>query len=336
MTSTPNGNVAAEVTDQSASSELQSALDNYNQLSPRQIAWRRLKKNKVALASGIVALFFLILAYGAPLFAGIFHVDPNSRFPDAIDGTGLVKGSFNGMGLHHPFGFEPGTGRDLFALLVYGSRISFTIAIITSVAFAAVGSIFAVIAALYGGKIDNFFGRLADFLLAFPFTFFVIALSVPLTKSIESTGIAQNNGARMIMLVLLLVIFSWSGFFRVVRSQVLTLREKEFVMAAHALGAGNRRIIFKEILPNLYPLIIIYLSISLPGYLTAEATFSFLGIGIQAPASTWGLTLDDAVNYWQRDPVYLLIPTLMLIIVVLALNLFGDGLRDALDTKSDR
>ena len=140
----------------------------------------------------------------------------------------------------------------------------------------------------------------------------------------------------MIMLVLLLVIFSWSGFFRVVRSQVLTLREKEFVMAAHALGAGNRRIIFKEILPNLYPLIIIYLSISLPGYLTAEATFSFLGIGIQAPASTWGLTLDDAVNYWQRDPVYLLIPTLMLIIVVLALNLFGDGLRDALDTKSDR
>jgi peptide/nickel transport system permease protein len=133
-----------------------------------------------------------------------------------------------------------------------------------------------------------------------------------------------------------LVIFSWPSLYRVMRSQVLTIREKEFVLAARALGASNSRIIFREILPNLWPIAIVYLTISLPGYLAAEATYSFLGVGVQAPAATWGLVLNDASNYWQRDTWYLIIPAAMIIIVVLALNLFGDGLRDALDSRSDR
>jgi len=149
-------------------------------------------------------------------------------------------------------------------------------------------------------------------------------------------GLAHHNGARIIVMVSVLVVFSWPGFFRVVRSQVLSIREKEFILAARTQGASNMRIIFKEILPNLWPLAIVYLSISLPGYLAAEAVFSFLGVGVQAPGSTWGLVLNDATNFWQRDPAYLAIPAGMVIIVVLALNLFGDGLRDALDSKSDR
>ena len=287
------------------------------------------------MVSGAIAIIAMILAYGAPLFTGLLGLNPNSTYQNLLDSAGLPQSGFNGMSFSHPFGLEPGSGRDLFALMLYGSRISFSVAIITSVSFVLVGMILGIVAALYGGQTDNILGRIADYLLSFPFLFFAIALSSSITLSIQKMGIAQGNGARIIMLIGLLLIFSWSGFFRIIRSQVLTLREKEFILAARSLGASNRRIIFKEIMPNLIPIAVVYLTISLPGYLSTEATLSFLGVGIQAPASTWGLTLDDATNYWQKDPVYLLIPAGLIIIVVLALNLFGDGLRDALDSRSN-
>ena len=124
------------------------------------------------------------------------------------------------------------------------------------------------------------------------------------------------------------------GFARLNRSQAMSLRERDFVMAAQAAGASSRRIIIKEMLPNLWPTANVFLSLSLPGYLSAEAVFSFLGVGIQAPASTWGLVLSDAVSYWRQDPAYLVIPSIMLVIVVLSLNLLGDAVRDALDPKA--
>jgi peptide/nickel transport system permease protein len=306
------------------------------QRSPRQIAWHRLKRNKVSMISAYIAIFFLILAFGAPIFTAIFHVNNTNVYPNALSASGMPIGPWGGVSWKHPFGLEPGVGRDLFGLLVYGSRISFSVAIITSISFVVVGLFLGISAGLIGGVLDNVIGRICDFLLAFPTIFMFVALSVPLTLRVEATGIAHNNGARIVVMVLILVVFSWPGFFRVVRSQVLSIREKEFILAARVAGASNIRIIFKEILPNLWPLAIIYLSISLPGYLAAEAVFSFLGVGVQAPGSTWGLVLNDASNFWQRDPAYLGIPAGMVIIVVLTLNLFGDGLRDALDSKSDR
>ena len=319
-----------------ASNKAASEQASLIQQSPRQIAWRRLKKNKVAMAGGFVALFFIVLAFGAPIFTAIFHVNPNETYSGVLNDQGVPKGNFNGMSWHHPFGFEQGTGRDLFALLTYGARISFTVAIITSIVYVLLGMVLGIISALFGGWVDNLIGRIADFLLAFPLIFLFIALSTPLTLIVTNSGLAQGNGARIIVLVTFLVIFSWPGLYRVMRSQVLTIREKEFVLAAKALGASNTRIIFREILPNLWPIAIVYLTISLPGYLATEATFSFLGVGVQAPAATWGLVLNDASNYWQRDSWYLVIPAAMIIAVVLALNLFGDGLRDALDSRSDR
>jgi len=304
--------------------------------SPREIAWRRLKRNKVAMVSLGISLFFILLGFLAPLVTKIFGVDNSTIYQGVLDGSGMPKGHWGGISWHHPFGIEPGVGRDLFGLLTYGSRISFSIAFITSIAFVAVGLFLGISAGLIGGAYDSAIGRVADFMLAFPSTFMYVALSIPLTQRVESMGIAHKNGARIVVMVVILVIFSWPGFFRVVRSQVLSIREKEFVLASRSLGASNMRIIVKEILPNLWPLAIIYLSISLPGYLAAEAVYSFLGVGVQAPGSTWGLVLNDAQNYWQRDSAYLIIPAAMVIIVVLALNLFGDGLRDALDSKSDR
>jgi peptide/nickel transport system permease protein len=255
-------------------------------------------------------------------------------YPDQLGDEGLPIGSFGGISLKHPFGIEPGAGRDVFAMLLYGSRISFTIAIITTISTIGIGMLLGITAGYFRGKVDGFIGRLSDLVFAFPSFFMIIALSIPLYQRIEDAGIAQGNNARLLMLVTFFVLFGWPGFTRLVRSQAMSLRERDFVMAAQTQGASNWRIITKEMLPNLWPTAIVFLSLSLPGYLSAEAVFSFLGVGVQPPASTFGLVLSDAVKYWRTDVMYLLIPSAMLITIVLALNLLGDAIRDALDAKS--
>lgn len=304
--------------------------------SPAKIAWMRLRQNKVAFYSGFVALFFVIAAFTAPLITRLMGLNPTSQYASKVAETGIPFGHFGGMSWSHPLGLEPGVGRDLMSLLLYGSRISFTVAIITSVFSIGIGMIVGIASGYYGGRVDAVIGRISDFILSFPSTFMIVALSIPLTQRIEATNLARDNGARIIVLVIFFVIFGWPAFARLVRSQVLSMRERDFVMAAQSQGASGIRIILKELLPNLWPTAIVFLSLSLPGFLAAEAVFSFLGVGVQAPASTWGLVLSDSVGYWQQDPAYLLIPSIMLILVVLSLNLSGDGLRDALDPKSDR
>ena len=217
---------------------------------------------------------------------------------------------------------------------LYGSRISFSIAIITTFSTIGLGMVIGISVGYFRGKVDAIVGRFSDFLLSFPATFMIIALSLPLVQRVEALGIAKDNGARVIVLVVFFLFFGWMGFARLIRSQAMSLRERDFVMAAQAAGASSKRIILKEMLPNLWPTAIVFISLSLPGFLSAEAVYSFLGVGIQAPASTWGLVLSDAVSYWRQDPSYLLIPSIMLVIVVLALNLLGDAIRDALDPKA--
>lgn len=309
-------------------------INQFVQRSPRQIAWIRLKRNKVSIVSGSVAFFFVFIAFAAPLITKLFNVDNTTTYLDQLV-DGQPKGSFGGISLAHPLGIEPGAGRDLLALLLYGSRISFSIAIITSITYIGIGLVLGISSAYIGGFFDSLIGRIADFLLSFPTTFMYVALSLPLALRIEATGLAKDNGARIVVMVLVLSIFSWPGFYRVVRSQVLSLKEREFILASQALGASRFRIIFRELLPNLWPIATIYLSISLPGYLAAEAVYSFLGVGVQAPSSTWGLVLNDASSFWQSNPTYFLIPAVMVLLVVLSLNLLGDGIRDALDPKSD-
>jgi peptide/nickel transport system permease protein len=190
-------------------------------------------------------------------------------------------------------------------------------------------------AGYFRGRVDAVIGRFSDLLFAFPSFFMIIALSIPMVERVESLGIVRDNGARLTVLIIFFVFFGWPGFARLVRSQAMSLRERDFIMAAQSQGASNWRIITKEMLPNLWPTAIVFLSLSLPGYLSAEAVFSFLGVGINPPASTFGLVLSDAVKYWRADPAYLIIPCAMLISIVLALNLLGDAVRDALDTKAE-
>jgi peptide/nickel transport system permease protein len=304
------------------------------QRTQRQIAWTRFKRNKVGVFSACVAIFFVAAAFLAPVLTYLMGLKDQQTYPMALNQFAMPIGSSGGMSISHPLGVEPGAGRDLLTLMLYGSRLSFTVAFITSVASIGLGMLIGISTGYFRGKVDAIVGRFSDFLLSFPSTFMIIALSLPMTQRIEGWGIARDNGARVVVLILFFVLFGWMGFARLIRSQAFSMRERDFVMAAQALGASSFRIITKELLPNLWPSAIVFLSLALPGYLALEATFSFLGVGIQAPGSSFGLVLADAVGYWRSDPAYLLIPAIYLIIMVLALNLLGDAIRDALDPKA--
>jgi len=303
--------------------------------SPRQIAWMRFKRNKVGVGAGILSITLLLLSLFAPIVSKIIGVDPDTLHLDVLDtsGSGIPTVGFS---WEHPLGLIPGTGRDFLAQLLYGSRISFMIAILTTITSLTIGLFVGIIGGYFRGRIDNYLGRTTDFLLAFPAFFMIVALNQPMVARIEEAGIAQGNGARIIFLVFFLSFFGWPGFSRLVRSQVLSLREREFVTAAQAMGATRWRVITKELIPNLWAPVIVVTSLSLPGYLGAEAVYSFLGLGVQPPASTWGILLSNATRYVTVMPSFFLIAAGSLVIVVLAFNLVGDALRDALDPRADR
>lgn len=296
----------------------------------------RFKRNKAGLLALVVTAVYVLSAFAAPLICGIVGVSPTATYPDLLDEFGLPQGALGGISLNHPFGIEPGAGRDVFAMLLYGSRISFTLAIIASVSTIGLGLLIGTLVGYFRGWVDATVGRFSDFLLAFPTTFMIVGLSLPMTQRVEALGFVRDNAARITVLILFFTFFGWPGFTRIIRSQVLSMRERDFVLAARSLGASTRRIVMKELLPNLWSPVIVFLSLALPGYLAAEAVFSFLGVGVQAPATTWGLVLADGINYWHEVPIYLVIPSVMLVIIVLALNVLGDAIRDALDPKADR
>lgn len=301
--------------------------------SPRQIAWMRFKRNKVGVAAAIVSISLLSLSLMAPLVTRLLGLDKDELNLDLLDISGIPT---VGYSLEHPLGLIPGTGRDYLAQLLYGSRISFLVAILTTITALTIGLFVGIIGGYFRGRVDNYLGRFTDFLLAFPAFFMIVALSEPMVKRIEGAGIAQGNSARIVFLVFFLSFFGWPGFSRLIRSQVLSIREREYVTAAQAMGASRTRVILKELLPNLWAPVIVVVSLSLPGYLASEAVYSYLGIGVQPPASTWGILLSNATRYVTVMPSFFLIAAGSLVVVVLAFNLVGDALRDALDPRADR
>jgi len=304
--------------------------------SPRQIAWMRFKRNKVGMVAAGISVTIILLSLFAPLVCKLLGINPDDLNLDVLDTAGVPNLPNGGISLDHPLGLTPGTGRDLLANLLYGSRISFMVAILTTSLTLFIGLVVGIVGGYFRGRIDDYLGRFTDFLLAFPAFFMIVALSEPMVARIQDAGIAQGNGARIIFLIFFSSFFGWPGFSRLVRSQVLSLRERDFVTAAQAMGASRRRIVFKELMPNLWAPVIVVVSLSLPGYLAAEAVFSFLGIGIQAPATTWGILLDNSRRFVTVYPNFFLIVAGSLVLVVLAFNLVGDALRDALDPRSER
>lgn len=299
--------------------------------TPRQIAWMRFKRNKVGVISLCLTVFFVVAAFFFPL---ILQLDDHP-YLETLNEFGMPIGIYGGMSWTHPLGVEPGTGRDLLSLLLYGSRLSFTVALIITVLTIGMGMLIGIATGYFRGRVDWTIGRLADFLLSFPGIFMIIALIIPCAEGIKNLGIHDDNVARITVLVIFLIFFGWPSVYRIVRSQVMSLRERDFIVAAQTLGASNWHIIAKELLPNLWSTAIVLMSLNLPGYLATEAAFSYLGVGVQAPASSFGLVLSDSISYWRNDPAYLLITSIMLVVIVLALNLLGDAVRDALDPKQN-
>ena len=304
--------------------------------SPRQLAWLRFRKDRFALIAACVISFYILAAVFAPVICSLLGISPYTLDGKALNDYGLPQGAFGGISREHWLGVEPGTGRDILARLLYGARVSLGVGFIGTLLATSIGVVLGVIAGYKRGKIDAVISRMTDLTLAFPSFLLIIALTRPFTQRLESLGIPEGNPARLTYIVLVLSLFGWVYVARVVRGQTLSLREREFVEAARASGAGTGHIVFRQLMPNLWAPVIVIISLSLPGYVATESTLSFLGLGLEAPAASWGVMLGDSVRYYRADPTYLFIPGIALVILVLAFNILGDAIRDALDPKSDR
>ncbi|GAB2838673.1 ABC transporter permease [Actinocorallia aurea] len=298
--------------------------------SPWQIAWSRLKRDKVAIA-GAVAIVLLTLA---AIFGPWFLPNPNVSNQDLIDTSMLrPKEGFlhSGMSWEHLLGVEPTTGRDVLARILIGTRVSLLVAIISTLLSVVVGVVIGGIAGYFGGWVDTVVSRAMDALLAFPLLLFAIALVGILPRSMF--GI-EGNGLKIGLLIVIIGLFYCPYIGRIVRGQVLSLREREFVDAARALGASHTHVYFKEILPNLFAPIIVYATLLIPTNILFEASLSFLGVGVKPPLPSLGGMLSEAAKGYENTPLFMVFPGLTIFLAVLAFNLLGDGLRDALDPRS--
>ncbi|MFD7640373.1 ABC transporter permease [Kitasatospora sp. NPDC059795] len=301
--------------------------------SPGRIAWDRLKRDKVALAGGVVVILLVLAAIFAPVLSSMFGHPPNEPHPDQINpDLGLPRGSFGGISGDFLLGVDPTFGRDVFSRILYGAQISMLVALGAAVLSVCIGVVMGVTAGYFGGWVDAFISRVMDILLAFPQLLFSIALVSVMPTS--AFGI-PDQWLRPLILVFVIGFFGWPYIGRIVRGQAMSLREREFVDAARSLGAGRTHILFRELLPNLVAPILVYATLIIPTNILNEAALSFLGAGVRPPTASWGQMLSEAVRIYQADPMYMVVPGLAIFITVLAFNLFGDGLRDALDPKGN-
>jgi peptide/nickel transport system permease protein len=304
--------------------------------SIREIVWTRLRRDRIATVCMAILVVYILLAVIGPNVLSIFGWDPYTLNPSTLDPAkaGLPILPYGGISAAHPLGVEAGTGRDIMAQLVNGLRISLIIATSATLLTVTFGVFIGIVAGYFGGWTDSILGRFMDLVLAFPFLLVILALSGPLTQRLVDIGVPQGNESRVLYLVLAFSLFGWPYLARIVRGQVISFREREFVEAAIAMGAGRGRILFGEILPNLWAPILVYATLTLPSYISYEAAIAFLGVSVQPPDVTFGGMLASSVRFFNVVPTYLLIPGSALVILVVAFNLLGDALRDALDPKA--
>jgi len=296
-----------------------------------RIAWLRLRRDKAAMTGGLIVLLLILVAVIGPFFVQ----NPDTYHTNLINATfSRPNGPLGGISLAHPLGVEPITGRDMLARIVVGARYSLLIGFLATLLAVVIGVVMGAIAGYFGGRADAIIARSMDVLLAFPVLVFAIALLGVIPGS--AFGLSGNT-LRVALLVFTIGFFAWPYMGRIIRGQTLSLREREFVDAARSLGARAPYILFRELLPHLVGPILVYATLLMPTNILAEAALSYLGIGIIPPTPSWGGMLSDAVinGFYSVDPMYMIIPGLAIFITIVAFNLFGDGLRDALDPKSN-
>ncbi|MCU1593695.1 MAG: dipeptide transporter superfamily, rane [Frankiales bacterium] len=294
--------------------------------SPGKIALDRLRSNLPAMIGLAFVVFIGLVAVFAPQIVDALGHPPNQTSVDHLTDNGLPKGHLSGISGSYLFGIEPQTGRDIFSRICYGARVSLGISLTATFLSMVLGLFFGSVAGFFPGKVDAGISRVMDLLLAFPGLLFTISL----------IGAVPDNVPRPVIIVLVLGGLGWPYIGRLIRTFVLSLREREFVDAARVSGAGEWRILFREVLPNLTGPVLTYTMLLIPGNVVAEAALSYLGVGIRVPTASWGSMLSDASAYYSVDPFYLVVPGLVLFLTVFAFNLFGDGVSEAFNPKSNR
>jgi peptide/nickel transport system permease protein len=300
--------------------------------SASRLFWERFREDKAAILGAVVILtLILIAAVGGPLAAWITGHPSLAAYPRVMeDEFGIPKGPNSQFW----FGAD-GTGRDLFVRTMYGARTSLLVGVAASLIAVVVGLVVGMAAGYFGGWIDMALSRVGDVMLSLPSLLIAIGIAAACALKGCLAGILQP-GIRVVIGVI--AFFTWPYIARIVRSTTLSLREKEFVEAARSLGASDRRIIFREILPNLVAPITIWATLLIPANILFEAALSFLGLGVPVTTASWGSALSDAAagGLYRDAPWMMIFPGIFLVLTTLAFNLLGDGLRDALDPRSER
>jgi ABC-type dipeptide/oligopeptide/nickel transport system permease subunit len=288
--------------------------------SPWRLGMERLVRDRAAMISLVVIVLIVLMAIFAPAIAAILGHGPNQQFPSiGLTPLGQPKGP-NGT-------FLLGTddqGRDILVRIAYGTRISLIVGVLATVITVVIGAVVGLMAGYFGGAADSFLALIMDWLLAIPFLLFAISLVAVFHASLA-------------IVILVIGLFGWASVGRIVRGQVMSMKEKEYVEAARALGAGPWRIMFIDILPNVIAPIIVYSTLLIPLSIVTEASLSFVGVGIPPPTADWGQMISAAQSQYQYGAWwYLVFPSLALLITTLAFNIFGDGVRDAFDPRGDQ
>jgi len=308
--------------------------------SPMRIAFGRLVRDKVAVICALVVLFFVLVAIFAGTICNIFNVSTEtvlaSRYLDVLGG-GLPKPEYGppngGFTIEHPFGIAPRTANDNLAWWVFGCRTSLSIAFLATIIASVTGVVLGLTAGFLGGAVDRLISFVTDLFMTIPFLLAALTLAPIVSERFrESEDYAQ---VQFYNLIFVLAVFGWMPIARLIRGEVLSLREREFILSARVLGMPTRRILAKELLPNLVAPIVVTISLMLPAFVSAEAGLAYLGIGVTESPS-WGQTINQAVDFFEIYPLYLYEPLLGVVLLVLSLNLLGDAIRDALDPKTRR
>jgi len=289
--------------------------------SPWRLGIERLRRDRAAMISLGIIVAIVLIAIFAPVIAAIVGHGPNQQFTAPIGQT--AEGQPVGPSTTFWMGTDT-VGRDVLVRIAYGARISLIVGLVATVLTVTIGAIVGLASAYFGGLTDSVLARVMDWLLAVPFLLLAISL-------------VSVIGPGLTVLIIVIGFLGWASVGRIVRGQVLSIREKEYVEAARSLGAGPWRIMFIDILPNVIAPIIVYTSLLIPVTIVAEASLSFLGVGIPAPTADWGQMIADSQTVYQYGAWwYLVFPSIALLITTLAFNIFGDGVRDAFDPRGDQ
>lgn len=327
------GNARTEVLDASLATTPAPVVSK----TPMQLARARFLEDKLSMVAFVIVVFFVLLAIAAPILRLLDVLPYNKNHQELLNAFTLPEGKWGGISSEHILGVQPGNGQDVFANLWLGIAFSLGIALTATTIAVTLGVVLGIVSGAAGGWIDAIIGRIIDLTLAFPQTLILLALSsTGLIVLTEVFGVPPGTPAQFTYVVVVLGAFGWTGIARLVRGQVLSLREREFVHAAELVGASKARIYFREILPNLWAPILVQFTLIMPAFISAEAALSYLGVSVNPPTPTLGNVLAQSISYADTVPTFFVIPAVIIAALVVSFNLLGDGLRDALDPKADR